>query len=124
MPRGIEQAFGVPKPSANVKEALEWADAVMVLRIQLERMNTKYFEPHEYRTLYGIDRALYDSVANQPVILHPGPINRGVELTSDMADLEGKSLILDQVENGVAVRMAVMFLLGSKGALVAPEKMH
>jgi aspartate carbamoyltransferase catalytic subunit len=79
-------------------------------------MNTTYFEPHEYRALYGIDRARYESVSNQPLIMHPGPINRGVELSSDMADLEGKSLILDQVENGVAVRMAVMFLLGSKGA--------
>lgn len=124
MPRGIEQAFDVPKPTANVREALEWADAVMVLRIQLERMDTKYFEPHEYRSLYGIHRELYESVGRNPVVMHPGPINRGVELSSDMADLEGTSLILDQVENGVAVRMAVMYLLGTKGALEAPVAMY
>lgn len=124
MPSGLQEAFGVPKPSPRVADALAWADAVMVLRIQLERMDTKYFEPHEYRSLYGITRALYEAAPQQPVIMHPGPINRGVELSSDMADLEGKSLILDQVENGVAVRMAVMFLLGSKGALQAPTPMY
>jgi aspartate carbamoyltransferase catalytic subunit len=124
MPRGLEEAFDVPKPSPRVREALEWADAVMVLRIQLERMDTKYFEPHEYMALYGINRELYETVGKKPVILHPGPINRGVELSSDMADLPGTSLILDQVENGVAVRMAVMYLLGSKGTLEAPTPMY
>jgi aspartate carbamoyltransferase catalytic subunit len=124
MPRGLEAAFGVPKPSAKVEEALAWADAVMVLRIQLERMNMTYFAPHEYQALYGVHRARYEASPNKPVILHPGPINRGVELSSDMADLEGQSLILDQVENGVAVRMAIMYLLGSKGALEAPAPMY
>jgi aspartate carbamoyltransferase catalytic subunit len=124
MPRGLEEAFKIPKPSADIDAALAWADAVMVLRIQLERMDMKYFAPHEYQALYGIHRARYEASPNKPVILHPGPINRGVELSSDMADLEGQSLILDQVENGVAVRMAIMYLLGSKGALEAPAPMY
>jgi len=124
MPRGIEQAFSVGKPSPHITEALAWADAVMMLRVQLERMDTRYFTPSEYQTLYGLHRAIYEASPNKPVILHPGPINRGVELSSDMADLEGKSLILDQVENGVAVRMAVMYLLGTKGALQQPAPMY
>ena len=117
MPPGIQETFFVPKPSSSVKEALQWADAVMVLRIQLERQNTKYFEPEEYMQQYGINLELWQSVGRKPVILHPGPINRGVELSSDMADLEGTSLILQQVENGVAVRMAATYLLGMKGPL-------
>lgn len=101
--------------SYNVRETLQWCDVANVLRIQLERQNIKYFPTlREYAQYFGINRPLLDSLDKKIVIMHPGPINRGVEITSDVADSE-HSIILQQVENGVAVRMAVLFLLAAKG---------
>jgi aspartate carbamoyltransferase catalytic subunit len=98
----------------NLKEALEWCDVANVLRIQLERQNMPLFSSlREYNLFYGISRSLLDSLHKDIVIMHPGPINRGVELNSDVAD-SGQSIILQQVENGVAIRMAVLYLLGGK----------
>ena len=95
----------------NVREALEWCDVANILRIQLERQNEKYFPSiREYSLYYGINKKLLDSIKKDVIIMHPGPINRGVEISSDVAD-SNKSIILDQVENGVAVRMAIMYLL-------------
>ena len=95
----------------DVKKALEWCDVANVLRIQLERQQIKYFPSlREYSLYYGISKNLLDSLKKKIVLMHPGPINRGVELTSDAADSH-HSIILDQVENGVAVRMAVLYLL-------------
>lgn len=106
---GIEVEF-------DVKKALQWCDVANVLRIQLERQHIKYFPSlREYSLYYGINKRLLDSLRKQIVIMHPGPINRGVELSSDAADSQ-HSIILDQVENGVAIRMAVLYLLaGAKG---------
>jgi aspartate carbamoyltransferase catalytic subunit len=101
--------------SYNVRETLQWCDVANILRIQLERQNIKYFPTlREYSQYFGINRQLLDSLDKKIVIMHPGPINRGVEITSDVADSE-HSIILQQVENGVAVRMAVLFLLAAKG---------
>lgn len=109
IPRHIE-SLGV-KVEYDLKKALEWAEIANVLRIQLERQNIKYFPSlREYRRFYGINSDLLKSLNNNLTIMHPGPINRGVEITSDVAD-SGQSLILQQVENGVAVRMAVLYLL-------------
>lgn len=95
----------------EVKKALEWCDVANVLRIQLERQQIKYFPSlREYTLYYGITRRMLDNLRKEIVLMHPGPINRGVELSSDAAD-SGHSIILDQVENGVAVRMAVLYLL-------------
>jgi aspartate carbamoyltransferase catalytic subunit len=95
----------------DVRKALEWCDVANVLRIQLERQQIKYFPSlREYTLYYGITKKLLDELDKQIVIMHPGPINRGVELSSDAADSQ-HSIILDQVENGVAVRMAVLYLL-------------
>ena len=95
----------------NVREALEWCDVANILRIQLERQNEKYFPSiREYSLYYGINKELLDSIKKDVIIMHPGPINRGVEISSDVAD-SNKSIILDQVENGVAVIMAIMYLL-------------
>jgi aspartate carbamoyltransferase catalytic subunit len=95
----------------DVMKALQWCDVANVLRIQLERQQIKYFPSlREYSLYYGIDRKMLDSLKKQIVIMHPGPINRGVEITSDAADSH-HSIILDQVENGVAIRMAVLYLL-------------
>ncbi|MCB0507435.1 MAG: aspartate carbamoyltransferase catalytic subunit [Chitinophagales bacterium] len=100
--------------SYNIDEALKWCDVANVLRIQLERQNTKYFPSlREYALYYGVNKQRLDKLQKEIVIMHPGPINRGVELTSDVADSE-HSIILEQVENGVAVRMAVMYLLANK----------
>jgi aspartate carbamoyltransferase catalytic subunit len=100
----------------DVMKALQWCDVANVLRIQLERQHIKYFPSlREYSLYYGITRRILDSLKKQIVIMHPGPINRGVELSSDAADSH-HSIILDQVENGVAVRMAVMYLLAEKVA--------
>jgi aspartate carbamoyltransferase catalytic subunit len=100
--------------SYNVKETLQWCDVANVLRIQLERQNKPLFSTlREYALYYGIDKAMLDSLKKEIVIMHPGPINRGVELASDVADSEN-SIILDQVQNGVAVRMAVLYLLAGK----------
>lgn len=112
MPKYIE-SLGV-KVMHNLKEALEWCDVANMLRIQLERQDTKYFPSiREYSMLYGLDKELLDSLSKKIVVMHPGPINRGVEITSDVADSK-QSIILDQVENGVAVRMAVIYLLAQK----------
>lgn len=101
--------------SYNVRETLQWCDVANVLRIQLERQNIKYFPTlREYSQYFGLNRQLLDSLDKKIVVMHPGPINRGVEITSDVADSE-HSIILQQVENGVAVRMAVLFLLAAKG---------
>jgi aspartate carbamoyltransferase catalytic subunit len=101
--------------SYNVRETLQWCDVANILRIQLERQNIKYFPTlREYSQYFGINRQLLDSLDKKIVIMHPGPINRGVEITSDVADSD-HSIILQQVENGVAVRMAVLFLLAAKG---------
>lgn len=95
----------------DVKKALEWCDVANVLRIQLERQHIKYFPSlREYSLYYGINKKMLDSLKKEIVLMHPGPINRGVELSSDAAD-SSHSIILDQVENGVAVRMAVLYLL-------------
>lgn len=99
------------KVEYDVRTALEWCDVANVLRIQLERQQIKYFPSlREYSLYYGINKKLLDSLKKKIVLMHPGPINRGVELTSDAADSH-HSIILDQVENGVAIRMAVLYLL-------------
>ncbi len=98
----------------DLRKTLEWCDAANMLRIQLERQDIKFFPSiREYTMLYGLNKTMLDSLSKKIVIMHPGPINRGVEITSDVAD-GSQSIILDQVENGVAVRMAVMFLLAGK----------
>lgn len=98
----------------NLHKALEWCDVANMLRIQLERQDTKYFPSlREYALLYQLNKEVLSKLKKDIVIMHPGPINRGVEITSDVADSE-HSIILDQVENGVAVRMAVMYLLAGK----------
>ena len=99
---------------SNLKEALNWCDVANVLRIQLERQAVNYFPSlREYAMVYGINKNLLDSLGKEIIIMHPGPINRGVELSSDVADSK-HSIILDQVENGVAIRMAVIYLLAGK----------
>jgi len=113
IPKYIEQALGV-KVEYNLKEALKWCDVANVLRIQLERQNQVLFSSlREYNLAYGVTRKLLDEVGKDIVIMHPGPINRGVEIDSDVADGNG-SIILQQVENGVAVRMAVLYLLAGR----------
>jgi len=109
VPRHISE-LGV-QVEFNLRKALEWCDVANMLRIQMERQDIKYFPSlREYIKLYGVNRQLLDSLKKEIIIMHPGPINRGVEITSDVAD--GKqSIILDQVENGVAIRMAILFLL-------------
>lgn len=98
----------------NLRKALEWCDVANVLRVQHERMDIKYFPSvREYTQLFGINKELLDSIDKEIVIMHPGPINRGVELTSDVADSK-QSIILSQVENGVAIRMAVIYLLAQQ----------
>ncbi len=102
------------KVELDVKKALEWCDVANVLRIQLERQQIKYFPSlREYSLYYGINKRLLQQLNKEIVIMHPGPINRGVELNSDVADSE-HSIILNQVENGVAVRMAVLYLLAGQ----------
>ncbi len=97
-----------------LRKALEWCDVANVLRVQHERMDIKYFPSvREYTQLFGINKELLDSIDKEIVIMHPGPINRGVELTSDVADSK-QSIILSQVENGVAIRMAVIYLLAQQ----------
>ena len=102
------------KVEHNLRKALEWCDVANMLRIQLERMEVNYFPSiREYTMLYGLDKAFLHSLSKEIVIMHPGPINRGVEITSDVADSD-QAIILDQVENGVAIRMAVLYLLAEK----------
>lgn len=113
IPKYLQQSFGV-NVSYNVEETLKWCDVANVLRIQLERQNQPLFSSlREYNLAYGINRKLLDSLQKEIVIMHPGPINRGVEIDSDVAD-SNQSIILQQVENGVAVRMAVLYLLAGK----------
>ena len=98
----------------NLRKALEWCDVANMLRVQNERMETNFFpSTREYSQQYGLDKKLLDSLNKEIVIMHPGPINRGVEISSDVAE-SGQSVILNQVENGVAIRMAVTYLLASK----------
>ena len=105
------ESIGVPVTD-NLDEALEGADVVMLLRLQLERQSSGAFPSiREYRDRYGLDMDKLSSLPENVVIMHPGPINRGVELSSDVADGHN-SVILEQVTNGVAVRMAVLYLLG------------
>ena len=112
LPKYIE-SLGVTVES-NLRKALEWCDVANMLRVQNERLDVSYFPTtREYTQQYGVTKELLDSLKKEIVIMHPGPINRGVEITSDVAD-SGQSVILNQVENGVAVRMAVIYLLASK----------
>ncbi len=102
------------KVESDLMKALNWCDVANMLRIQLERQDIKYFPSlREYSMLYGLNKERLDSLKKDIVVMHPGPINRGVEITSDVADSK-HSIILDQVENGVAIRMAVMFLLAGR----------
>jgi aspartate carbamoyltransferase catalytic subunit len=112
IPKHIE-SLGV-KVETNLRKALEWCDVANVLRVQHERMDIKYFPSiREYTQLFGINKEILNSLNKEIVIMHPGPINRGVEITSDVADSD-QSIILDQVENGVAVRMATIYLLAQQ----------
>jgi aspartate carbamoyltransferase catalytic subunit len=114
LPRYIGE-LGV-KVELDVRKALHWCDVANVLRIQLERQQIKYFPSlREYSLYYGINKALLNSLDKEIVVMHPGPINRGVELSSDVADSD-HAIILDQVENGVAIRMAVLYLLANPPA--------
>ncbi|MEO6220017.1 MAG: aspartate carbamoyltransferase catalytic subunit [Ginsengibacter sp.] len=113
IPKYIKAAFDI-QIEYNLKKALQWCDVANVLRIQLERQNHILFSSlREYNLAYGLSKKLLDSLDKEIVILHPGPINRGVEIDSDVADSK-QSIILQQVENGVAVRMAVLYLLSNK----------
>lgn len=113
IPRYIEN-LGV-QVSHSVQQALAWCDVANVLRIQLERLQVKYFPSlREYSLYFGISRAMLEALPRPIVLMHPGPINRGVELSSDAADSPEHSIILNQVENGVAIRMAVIYLLAGR----------
>ncbi len=112
MPKHIE-SLGV-KVEPNLRKALEWCDVANMLRVQNERMEINYFpSTREYVKQFGLNKKLLESLGKEIIIMHPGPINRGVEITSDVADAEN-AIILDQVQNGVAVRMAAIYLLASK----------
>jgi aspartate carbamoyltransferase catalytic subunit len=115
IPKYISEALNI-KVEYNLKKALEWCDVANVLRIQLERQNQVLFSSlREYNIAYGVTKKLLDGLKKEIVIMHPGPINRGVEIDSDVADSK-QSIILQQVENGVAVRMAVLYLLSGNKA--------
>jgi len=112
IPKYIE-SLGV-EVETNLRKALEWCDVANMLRVQNERMEISYFpSTREYIQLFGLNKTLLDSLGKKIVIMHPGPINRGVEITSEVADSD-QAIILDQVQNGVAIRMAVIYLLASK----------
>jgi len=112
LPKHIDK-LGV-KVETNLQKALNWCDVANMLRVQNERMDISYFpSTREYTQQFGVNKALLDSLDKDITIMHPGPINRGVEITSDVADSK-QAIILDQVQNGVAVRMAVIYLLASK----------
>jgi aspartate carbamoyltransferase catalytic subunit len=114
IPRYIEE-LGI-QVETDIKKALKWCDVANILRIQMERQDIRYFPSlREYILQYGVSKELLESVNKKIIIMHPGPINRGVEITSDVADSR-QSIILDQVENGVAIRMAVLYLLAGKKA--------
>jgi aspartate carbamoyltransferase catalytic subunit len=120
IPKYMKEAFDV-RVEYNLKKALEWCDVANVLRIQLERQNQVLFSSlREYNLAYGINKKMLDSLNKEIVIMHPGPINRGVELDSDVADSK-QSIILQQVENGLAVRMAVLYLLSGQSENVRSE---
>lgn len=107
------QTLGV-RVEHNLIKALNWCDVANMLRIQLERQDIKYFPSlREYSMMYGLNKQILNSLNKEIIVMHPGPINRGVEITSDVADSK-QSIILDQVENGVAIRMAVLYLLASQ----------
>ena len=111
MPKYIE-SLGIGYES-DLMTALEWCDVANMLRIQLERQDTKFFPSlKEYSMMYGLNKERLDSLSKHIIVMHPGPINRGVEITSDVADSK-QAIILDQVENGVAIRMAVLYLLAN-----------
>jgi aspartate carbamoyltransferase catalytic subunit len=113
IPKFITEALDV-QVEFNLKKALQWCDVANVLRIQLERQNQVLFSSlREYNLAYGVNKKLLDSLDKEIIIMHPGPINRGVEIDSDVAD-SNQSIILQQVENGVAIRMAVLYLLSDK----------
>lgn len=113
IPKYLSEAFDL-RVEYNLRKALEWCDVANILRIQLERQNQVLFSSlREYNIAYGINKTLLDSLGKEIIIMHPGPINRGVEIDSDVADSK-QSIILQQVENGVAVRMAVLYLLSGK----------
>jgi aspartate carbamoyltransferase catalytic subunit len=116
IPTFIREAFDI-QVEYNLERALRWCDVANVLRIQLERQNQVLFSSlREYNLAYGVKRSMLERINKQLIIMHPGPINRGVEIDSDVAD-SNQSIILQQVENGVAVRMAVLYLLsGGKGS--------
>ncbi len=102
------------KHETNLDDALKWCDVVNMLRLQNERMSESYFPSiREYKKYYGLDKKRYDGIGKEVVVMHPGPINRGVEISSEIAD-SNSSIILDQVENGLAIRMAVIYLLAKK----------
>ena len=102
------------KVETDIRKALQWCDVANILRIQLERQQMSYFPSlREYSMYFGVNRPLLDSLDKEILIMHPGPINRGVEITSDVADSD-HSIILQQVENGVAIRMAVLYLLAGR----------
>ena len=113
IPKQIKEALDV-RVEYNLKKALQWCDVANVLRIQLERQNQILFSSlREYNLAYGVNKKLLGSLDKKIIIMHPGPINRGVEIDSDVADSD-QSIILQQVENGVAIRMAVLYLLSEK----------
>ncbi len=113
IPKYIKDAFDI-RVEYNLEKALQWCDVANILRIQLERQNQVLFSSlREYNLAYGVSKKLLDRLNKEIIILHPGPINRGVEIDSDVADSK-QSIILQQVENGVAVRMAVLYLLSNK----------
>src|SRR5438045_2727157 len=115
IPKYIKEALGV-HVEYKLENALQWCDVANVLRIQLERQNQVLFSSlREYNLAYGVSKKLLDGLKKEIVIMHPGPINRGVEIDSDVADSK-QSIILQQVENGVAVRMAVLYLLSGTKA--------
>jgi aspartate carbamoyltransferase catalytic subunit len=119
IPKHIEK-LGVTVET-NLRKALEWADVANMLRIQNERLDISYFpSTREYTQQYGVTKNLLNSLNKEVVIMHPGPINRGVEITSDVADSD-QAIILNQVENGVAIRMAVIYLLASKIKQLLPS---
>jgi aspartate carbamoyltransferase catalytic subunit len=112
VPKDIEKLNVSVEP--DIQKALRWCDAVNVLRVQRERMIKSYFpDNREYSMLFGLDENKISSIKKDILILHPGPINRGVEITSGLVE-SNNSIILEQVENGVAIRMAIMYLLASK----------
>ena len=112
VPKDIEKLNVSVEP--DIQKALRWCDAVNVLRVQRERMIKSYFpDNREYSMLFGLDENKISSIKKDILILHPGPINRGVEITSNLVE-SNNSIILEQVENGVAIRMAIIYLLASK----------